>query len=47
MPIKSPDGKVLGTFGTYYRASRTPKPEEQAAVAHHAPAAALALSGSR
>jgi GAF domain-containing protein len=24
MPIKAPDGKVLGTFGTYFRERRTP-----------------------
>jgi GAF domain-containing protein len=43
MPIKAPDGTVLGTFGTYYRDSRHPTLEEQAGVALLAKAAALAL----
>jgi len=28
MPIKGSDGKVLGTFGTYFRESREPSPGE-------------------
>lgn len=28
MPIKSPDEKVLGTFGTYYRKKQKPDPTE-------------------
>lgn len=28
MPIKTEDGRVLGTFGTYYREKRRPSPEE-------------------
>jgi GAF domain-containing protein len=28
MPIKNPDGKVLGTFGTYFRESRQPSQAE-------------------
>ena len=43
MPIKSADGKILGTFGTYYREHRTPTPSEQNAVRSLAEAAALAL----
>ena len=43
MPIKSPDGKVLGTFGTYYRDRRSPTPEERAGIEVLAAAAALAL----
>jgi GAF domain-containing protein len=44
MPIKSSDGTVLGTFGTYYRDCRSPTPEEQAGVKVLAAAAALVLS---
>lgn len=44
MPIKSPnDGRVLGTFGTYYRESRLPSDEERAAIARLAAVAARAL----
>jgi GAF domain-containing protein len=32
MPIKRADGKVLGTFGTYYRERRMPTAEEQAGI---------------
>lgn len=32
MPIKSAKGKVLGTFGTYFREHRLPTDEEQGAV---------------
>ena len=45
-PIKSPDGIVLGTFGTYYRTSRTPTPDERHAVERLAAAAAMALAAS-
>ena len=44
MPIISDTGKVLGTFGTYFRESRIPTPAEQTAVKRLASAAALALS---
>lgn len=44
MPIKSNDGPVLGTFGTYYRQRRTPTTEEQSGVERLAAAAALVLS---
>jgi GAF domain-containing protein len=43
MPIKSPGGKVLGTFGTYFRSRRSPSLEEQRGVEFLAAAAALAL----
>lgn len=44
MPIKRPDGKVLGTFGTYYREKRGPSETERNGVERLAAAAALALS---
>jgi GAF domain-containing protein len=44
VPIKSPDGKVLGTFGTYFRDRRSPTDDERAAVELLANAAALVLS---
>lgn len=44
MPIKSADGKVLGTFGTYYREKRCPTETERESVARLADAAALALA---
>jgi GAF domain-containing protein len=44
VPIKSPlDGRVLGTFGTYYRDVRQPSAEEVEAVRALAAAAARAL----
>ena len=44
MPIKSgADGRVLGTFGTYYRDLREPSGEEMAAVGALAEAAAQVL----
>ena len=43
MPIKTPEGKVLGTFGTYFRNRRTPTAEEQAGAGILASAAALVL----
>jgi GAF domain-containing protein len=43
-PIKSSDGRVLGTFGTYYRNSRTPRPDEHRAVERFAASAAMALA---
>jgi GAF domain-containing protein len=43
-PIKAQDGRVLGTFGTYYRNSRTPRPDEHLAVERLAASAALALA---
>ena len=43
MPIKSTDGRVLGTFGTYYRDVRQPSPEEVKAIGALAATAARAL----
>lgn len=44
MPIRSSrDGRVLGTFGTYFRTVRMPEPTEVAAVAALAAVAASAL----
>ena len=43
MPIKSPDGRVLGTFGTYFRDNRTPTEEELRGVEKLATAAAMVL----
>jgi GAF domain-containing protein len=43
MPIKGSDGKVLGTFGTYYREKRCPTEAEREGVARLAEAAALVL----
>lgn len=44
MPIKSTEGVVLGTLGTYFRQRRLPSPEERKAVSMLAVAAALVLS---
>jgi GAF domain-containing protein len=44
MPIKSPDGAVLGTFGTYFRERRVPSEREFAGVEVLAAAAALVLA---
>lgn len=44
MPIKSPEGRVLGTFGTYYRDRRLPTPQERQGVELLAGAAALVLT---
>lgn len=44
MPIKSPEGRVLGTFGTYFRDHRTPTLKEREGVDHLATAAALVLA---
>ena len=46
MPIKSSEGRVLGTFGTYYRDRREPTSAEREAVHSLAAAAAQALSVS-
>jgi len=43
MPIKSSDGTVLGTFGTYYREVRVPTTEERQGVKFLAQAAAMVL----
>lgn len=44
VPIKSADGRVLGTFGTYFRDTRTPTPGEREAIEQLAQVAAHALS---
>lgn len=43
-PIKSTDGKVLGTFGTYFRTRREPTPQEREVVSLLARIAANALN---
>jgi len=43
MPIKSPGGTVLGTFGTYYREVRVPTAKERQGVKFLAHAAATVL----
>jgi PAS domain S-box-containing protein len=43
VPIVSTKGKVLGTFGTYFRQKRTPTPEEQSTVDFLSKTAALAI----
>ena len=48
VPIKSPlDGRVLGTFGTYYRDVRQPSAEEVDALRALAAAAARALDRNK
>jgi len=42
-PIKAADGRVLGTFGTYFREHRRPTAAEREAVALLAEAAAEAI----
>jgi len=44
MPIKHADGRVLGTFGTYFRERRFPTPREYSGVAVLAAAAADVLT---
>jgi len=44
MPIKTADGTVLGTLGTYFRERRSPTPEELKSVALLAAAAGLVLA---
>lgn len=44
-PIMTPAGQVLGTFGTYFREQRAPRPEEREAVRRFADVAAQALAG--
>jgi GAF domain-containing protein len=46
VPIKSDNGKILGTFGTYFREKRQPSHDEIAAVNILASAAARALNYS-
>ena len=44
MPIKSPAGTVLGTFGTYYRTQRTPTAMEHRGIELLAAAAAVVIA---
>jgi GAF domain-containing protein len=44
MPIKSTDGRVLGTLGTYYRSQRNPSVDEIAGVRALALVAAEAIA---
>lgn len=44
MPIKNAEGKVLGTFGTYFREKRKPSPVEIAGIESLANAAARIVS---
>ena len=46
-PIKAQDGRVLGTFGTYYRHSRVPTRDERRAVERLAEAAARVIASSQ
>lgn len=46
MPIKSGEGRVLGTFGTYFRQRREPSPLEREAVAQLVPLAAAAITAA-
>jgi len=46
MPIKAADGRVLGTFGTYFREHRRPTAQERESVALLVSAAALAIAAS-
>lgn len=46
MPIKTGDGRVLGTFGTYFRERREPSTSERATVAELVPLAAAAITGA-
>lgn len=43
MPIKAPDGRVLGTFGTYFRERREPTAQERQLVTLLMPLAAEAI----
>ena len=47
MPIRGADGRVLGTFGTYFRTCRAPTAREQQVVAGLCQAAALAIERRR
>jgi GAF domain-containing protein len=46
-PIKDEDGKVLGTFGTYFREQRSPTEAEQQAVAALVATAATVIARGR
>lgn len=47
MPIKDAEGRVLGTFGTYFRERREPTAAEREIVTALAPLAAAAISAGR
>lgn len=47
LPIKDEDGRVLGTFGTYFRERRLPTAGERETVARLAPVAAAAILARR
>jgi signal transduction histidine kinase len=47
MPIKARDGRVLGTFGTYFRERREPTAQERRSVEILAQTAALAIERER
>jgi GAF domain-containing protein len=42
-PIPSNDGRVLGTFGMYYREVRTPTPDDIRLIEHASRIAAIAI----
>ncbi len=46
MPIKSAEGTVLGTFGTYFREHRLPTEEERAAVSFLVDIASAAIEAN-
>lgn len=46
MPLKTESGRVVGTFGTYFRERRKPTDQELADVAVLAPIAARAIAAS-
>ena len=47
MPIKGPDGRVLGTFGTYFSEARSPSAFERELVAELTLIAAVAIERDR
>lgn len=47
MPIKSSEGKVLGTFGTYFREKRGPREDEIHAITSFISVAAKVLNNNR
>lgn len=47
MPIKSADGRVLGTLGTYFRQKRSPTAEEMESVELLAAVAGMALTAEQ
>ena len=47
VPIVSSDGRVLGTFGTYFREPRKPRPEERSFVESLAHVARMVIERTR